>query len=371
MLEKIKSILPVSRTKPDTQPEKKGPYSAVPQSSELILKGQELLGNSKLGEIMAQKKAKKYIPITFTPAKTIEEAAKFAKEKLGIWEYNVNDLEIANYVNEAISIYKNRTHTSSPIFHRVFFESDKKDRQFAMAAITDTFNTLFIPNDFLNTDNSYLFDEDSADFYKVILDSDIQLTKNQKEMLNKAINNPSDFDIFDQKVLADFVKKACLAGTKSTYRYACTIGDGKAQKYYAAMGKKLPTVEQYSKLSQEEQQKLIDTLKKDGFCLKITETSKFKTVFHEIGHVEHSRRLGIKYYNSIVPSDAAEKQEEYRKMFAASELKHGELSYISDYAQTSPGEFVAETFAAILDGNTISKEIMDVYKKYGGPILRL
>ena len=42
---------------------------------------------------------------------------------------------------------------------------------------------------------------------------------------------------------------------------------------------------------------------------------------------------------------------------------------VSDYAKESPLEFVADTFAGILDGKKYSDDVMALYKKYGGPAL--
>lgn len=40
---------------------------------------------------------------------------------------------------------------------------------------------------------------------------------------------------------------------------------------------------------------------------------------------------------------------------------------ISEYAQTSIGEFIADTYAWIVSGKKVPDKVMDLYKKYGGP----
>lgn len=42
---------------------------------------------------------------------------------------------------------------------------------------------------------------------------------------------------------------------------------------------------------------------------------------------------------------------------------------VSKYSQTSIGEFIAETYANMIKGETISDDVMNLYKKYNGPIL--
>ena len=42
---------------------------------------------------------------------------------------------------------------------------------------------------------------------------------------------------------------------------------------------------------------------------------------------------------------------------------------ISSYAQTSIGEFIAETYAKMIKGETISDKAKKLYEKYKGPVL--
>ena len=44
-------------------------------------------------------------------------------------------------------------------------------------------------------------------------------------------------------------------------------------------------------------------------------------------------------------------------------------SYVGDYATTGIGEFIAETYAHILTGRKLPKEVIDLYKKYNGPLI--
>ena len=40
---------------------------------------------------------------------------------------------------------------------------------------------------------------------------------------------------------------------------------------------------------------------------------------------------------------------------------------ISAYAQSGIGEFIAETYARMIDGKTIPDDVMALYRKYKGP----
>jgi hypothetical protein len=45
------------------------------------------------------------------------------------------------------------------------------------------------------------------------------------------------------------------------------------------------------------------------------------------------------------------------------------VSYTGGYAMTSIGEFIAETYSLVLSGHKLPKEVIELYKKYGGPML--
>jgi hypothetical protein len=40
---------------------------------------------------------------------------------------------------------------------------------------------------------------------------------------------------------------------------------------------------------------------------------------------------------------------------------------VSAYASYGPGEFIAETFAKMIDGNKLPNEVLALYKKLNGP----
>ena len=81
----------------------------------------------------------------------------------------------------------------------------------------------------------------------------------------------------------------------------------------------------------------------------------YKTIFHELGHLEHEKQ-SKKIFEAFKFSSFGKNQAEIdiaRK--------------VSDYAAESPVEFVAEVFSDLLNGKKYSKDIMDLYNKYGGP----
>jgi hypothetical protein len=74
-------------------------------------------------------------------------------------------------------------------------------------------------------------------------------------------------------------------------------------------------------------------------------------VWHEYGHAAHKGTVG---------------NEEFQRQ--AGELPpEGTAAKVSKYARTAADEFVAETFAGMMAGNRYDKDVMDLYRRYGGP----
>ena len=76
-------------------------------------------------------------------------------------------------------------------------------------------------------------------------------------------------------------------------------------------------------------------------------------VRHEIGHLEHAKSDPHQYYG-VRPMTIDE---------------WGLASSVSDYAQTDLREFVAEVFAALVAGRTLSIDVLRLYRKLGGKVL--
>lgn len=78
-------------------------------------------------------------------------------------------------------------------------------------------------------------------------------------------------------------------------------------------------------------------------------------VYHEIAHKLHHDKVGDRdfMYSPLMTlrEDAIIAEE------------------VSFYGATESAEMVAEVFAGVIAGKTFSKEVMDIYEKYGGPDL--
>jgi len=98
-----------------------------------------------------------------------------------------------------------------------------------------------------------------------------------------------------------------------------------------------------------------------------TVRTTFSIVHHELGHYQHRKNIGDDLsYSMGRPNDRvchAEGSKEMIKLFNNSKEI---AAQVSDYAQVSPLEFVAETYAGILGGIEYPQEVIDLYIELKG-----
>ena len=113
--------------------------------------------------------------------------------------------------------------------------------------------------------------------------------------------------------------------------------------------------------------------------------SLFSTVNHEMGHIQHYANIGETQLilslstlsNKIVKEIADDipiirrlnKDETAIKMVEIFENSKTIAEKVSEYAATSPLEFVAECYAKMVDGIKLDDDVMQLYIKLGGVII--
>ncbi len=96
-----------------------------------------------------------------------------------------------------------------------------------------------------------------------------------------------------------------------------------------------------------------------------------QALYHELGHMIHSKTA--KNYSNM--SRLAEMKALGRKYthvvdeFLQNKDIQATAGKISEYAQSSPNEFVAEAFSLLAQGKKLPDDVMALYKKYNGPIM--
>ena len=85
--------------------------------------------------------------------------------------------------------------------------------------------------------------------------------------------------------------------------------------------------------------------------------SLFSEIYHEMGHLQHVTNANSSF-------SALDKK--YEKLFEQSKKT---AKKVSEYASTSPCEFVAECYAKMADGIKLDDDIINLYKKLGGVMI--
>lgn len=99
---------------------------------------------------------------------------------------------------------------------------------------------------------------------------------------------------------------------------------------------------------------------------ELDKSSPFATVYHEMGHLQDMkpRCLTTAKYNY----DYSKYSQEL-KDWVDNDDNIRIASRVSGYSTSGPGEFIAETFAKLVEGRKVSQEVKDLYRKLGGPEL--
>ncbi|MBR2068793.1 MAG: hypothetical protein IJ877_03425 [Candidatus Gastranaerophilales bacterium] len=132
------------------------------------------------------------------------------------------------------------------------------------------------------------------------------------------------------------------------------------------------------RLPNKKYQEMIDDFEKGKNNLKYhfdfakdVSTSRFETIYHEMGHYQHYINAGAQMYNDLANPGKIKDEAEYSKIIKLIELFHktDTAAKVSEYASTSPLEFVAEVYAKLCEGIELSDKILDLYKKLGGVLI--
>ncbi len=367
--------------------------AAVLTASALLLRGKVGAAKDEVAKLSEH--------IDFTPAKTTQEAIEFAKTKLGIRNYHENmPLDVMNWVNEGLVNINNATKGKSKIFDTIGYvpRNDESLACFVNDISDPKFGAIFNLNKktFENIghyiekgikdglDNKILYkDKDGKiclyNFYRNGTVSD-----NLLKGLNKFNENPESFSLIDKiQLYEDFVSLGNAIGgfyeAPMSKLKQLLVNDGIHETLLAHS--KLPDLKQIEKLSTLQQRNvLVDLVNTclfsgDKLHLEYPKGDKFRTIYHESGHLQHYLAIGEQKFLQMGKSEECIKNlgkvSDITNDFINSKEKQQIANRVSNYASESPLEFVAETYRKLitkaLGGNEkISDDVMNLYKEYEG-----
>ena len=271
--------------------------------------------------------------IEFKPAKTAEEAKKFAQEKLGVHYHEIDDVNMINYVNEWLTMSYNKAKGKITIETYPKFIGNMSDELSATFGLYDGKIKEFGTEGFLMGVNMNSF-KNFDNFLDEVLGCN-----------HKQIN----LDMFDSRknhsLVKDFVNRVkSFNNTSATFDEKIKI----YQDYY----------------------KIRDGKFVNGEFIP-AKISKYRDLWHELGHMRH--QINSPNYSQM------QKIEEYLEQglpvskisqeFVDNKVTQKTVKKVSEYACGSPDEFIAEVFAGHNEGLKFSDDVMELYKKYDGPAL--
>ena len=287
------------------------------------------------GRVSQAKEVVKHID--FKEAKTFEEAKKYAKDKLGVIYYDVNDLEMANFINEWLTTIHNKCKIIDKTSYPKIVANMKEKQITAPFCMTS-----------------------SAKYNKNI----------EGHILGV---NMSTFNNFD-KFIEEAIGTGSILSKNKNGKYII-IYDAYKTEFITNV---IERVNNYSNnLSLKEKLKLMSDMKsiQDGKMVngkwREKPTSIYQTLNHELGHLRH--QYSAKDYELMKKGDEfiaqGEPVSDITKEFLNTQTIQEIAGKVSPYAKESPLEFVAETFAGLCDGIKFDDDVMALYKKYNGPMV--
>ncbi len=342
--------------------------------------------------------------IDFTPAKTTKEAIEFAKTKLGVKNYDDSmPLDVMNWVNEGLTNINNVRKGKAKLFDTIgYVAQDEDSLAFMVTDITDpqfgailninkkTFENLgenlktYIQHDL---DNKILYKnkDGKLDLYSFYHCGEV--SDNLLKNLNKFNENPESFSFLDKvKLYEDYVSMGNAIDGFYDAPYAKLQQLLKSERIQETLlaHSKLPDLKQLEKLSTKQQKNvLVDVVNTclcsgDNVYLGYTSGDKFRTIYHETGHLEHRIKIGEdKFLSMGKPEECIErfgKVSDITNDFINSKEKQQAANRVSNYAPESPLEFVAEVYRRLINKalggkENIPDDVMKLYNEYGGPAI--
>lgn len=288
--------------------------------------------------------------VNFKPAKTIEEAKKFAKEKLGIY---INDkdnftLDVLNYTNEGILELKNK---SPKDFKISWLESKNIGGGYASDGIAQ-FVTI-----------------DEKNVYGINLNKEYikNINNTLTEFIEREVERQALVSVNGKLKYNDFFQKASISNetTELINRFRENPADmtfKEKVKLHLALGDIGDTMDRLF-------------LEYNGDISKIKETvqvisNPFHPIIHEQGHILHRINISKEKFDLLDQIEVLNQKELSTSTYNDFMQKHSKTAAkVSEYAMSSPAEFVAEIYAKSLSGVKFDEDVLNLYKKYGGPAI--
>lgn len=283
--------------------------------------------------------------VDFQPAKTVQEAKLFAKEKLGVHIDCDLPVDVLNYTNEGLCQLRNKAPKD---FSIKWIESNPIGGGYDTEALAQLMSIDKYPNCYgINLNPNYIqnIDKTLSDFIGGELERHALVNINGKLQYNKFF---SKADISTE--ISELINKFKSNPTELSFKDKVKLHLGMSD-----IGEYMDRL----------------YIQHNGDVSKLAESVKiisnpFHPIFHEQKHALH--RIKIKDKFTLLDNIEVLKQKGLdTAIYEEFITKYKDIAArVSEYATTSPAEFVAEVYAKLLSGAKFDNEVMSLYAKYGG-----
>lgn len=353
--------------------------------------------------------------INFKDAKSLDEAIKFSKETLGIKNLNGFDkhpekeaLEALNWINKSLVDISNAHKGKAFLPMTINFKPIEKEniahviRTIEADSFGDlTINSIYINHEFLNKNLTERFKP--------------QTSNKGSSTTKRSWQNVSDKSYIDLR--DKFLKnKNSLSLREKIFLYETNAQI--LSETWQMVFQPINFLKRYENLFKENNIKIdfteLEKMSKDDLTKKFKEllnelASKRNkpldiyikplvpetTIYHEMGHLQdyaknlekidiNSWKFWKKDSNQVNNHFGRIKDKEIKELFDKDKelfkLMYPDLyehitnkeiiataGKVSTYAQCGIGEFIAETYAKLIQGHKLDDDVIALYKKYGGP----
>lgn len=364
----------------------------------------------ELEKLCSKKLVKVNLPerIEFKEAKTLEEAIEYSKNVLGIKEVdNKFSLFALNDTNRTLTNVANRSKGDLYMPTALKYESmaddtcasfatDCKSKDFGSICINSKFyDGIWLDKKlnehlFFNNNPMFSFDE-NFELVKANIQSGCLLTpdKNLAKLMKQYYDDASKLTISEKRNL--FMSMLRANDKLSYFTQLNPISLLKHISRSDIAGNLKIDLDYWSKQPID---KTSDYLK--NLLKQLRENNKYmpriameeipaaRLTYHEMGHLQDfaknykkffktingfwNRYATFRYFEDTPKEDVLNCYPEFKEFIQDKKIQKT-VAKVSAYAQEGKGEFIADTYAILVSGKTLDNDVMELYKRFGGPEL--
>ena len=362
--------------------------------------------------------------IDFKEAKTVEEGIKFAKDVLKIGEVDSNfTLDAINYANRGLvdvsNANKGKLFMPKKMSYKDLEENtlayvirNIESENFGEFAINKKF---FDDNKINKIINNKLFYKNNTQIFKFNNNDEIQTfahngipiipSKDVEKLIKKYYKNPNELNINEKRLLCWSLNNGFDKLYANFKRYPLDTIKKHQQYFEKELNINIDIADLAKKTTKEQEEilgnwtnEIFKKKKSSIFLIEMDLYSPIETVYHEMGHLQdyaknlkeldlkrwklasntdveqvgnHWGCLGSSGYKELFEKNPTKFKKRYPDLyeFLTNQEHQQTAGKISEYAQTSIGEFIAETYAKMVRGDKLPNDVMKLYEKYNGPKL--